>query len=563
MTLATVGLVLLATGVPQTLTALRARSAVVSSCDDALRGLSPGTWVRLQGCGIDMFHACLLEDRSRIRSHRVAPLRSSQGSADEPGRLALAVPLASAGDANVFSATTRTDSRDSQVADLHPTTGVVEGRLDVLPYQLVDVPGFDHGLALDAVLIEVRTAPALMRSGAFVVAGFVALALAVFSYRRSERASRPAARGASTARPVRWGLVFIAVLVGFVALGRGLQWYFDPSQPNWTNAAVSVPYSTSSKARAAAAPGRPDPTREELALLGSADSANQLKAADTLLTRAVTPDLVAAVESALQRSPRPDIEARLVCLKSRFEGPEILEFLLARFPKDRFALTWTIEPDVACVLNALVTRVDEAPERIRDALMPAAYANNGITQEQALRAFRRMDLPQIPAMLVAETSTSGPFQRQALNAALALGAVRNNPALVARAIRDPRMRPFVKQELRTHPHANAARIVAKVWAERSIETELADLAADREKHMHDVSAALLEIVGNPSEPENTRVGAARGLERLEETGALHDLRVLVSTLESGRLMTAVNAAIHVLEEGQKFGRRAQMRELPK
>ena len=562
MTLATVGLVLLATGVPQTLTALRAGRAVVSSCDDALRGLSTGTWVRLQGCGIDMFHACLLEDTSRIRSHRVAPLRSSRGSADEPGRLALAVPLASAGDANVFSATTRTDSRDSQVADLHPTTGVVEGRLDVLPYRLVEVPGFDHGLALDAVLIEVRTAPALMRSGAFVGAGFVALALAVLSYRRSERASRPAARGASTARPVRWGLVFTAVLVGFVALGRGLQWYFDPMrQPN--GRMRPCPSSTSSKARAAVTPGLPEATREELALLGSTDSANQLKAADTLLTRAVTPDLVAAVESALQRHPLPHIEERLVCLKSRFEGPEILEFLLARFPKDRSALTWTMTPDVTCVLNALVTRVDEAPERIRDALMPAVYADNATTQEQALRAFRRMDLPQIPAMLVAETSTPGPFQRQALNAALALGAVRNNPALVARAIRDPHTRPFVKQELRTHPHANAARIVANVWAERSIETELADLAADREKQMHDVSAALLEIVSNPSEPENTRVGAARGLEHLEETGALHDLRVLVSTLEPGRLMTAVNAAIHVLEEGQKFGRRAQMRALPK
>jgi hypothetical protein len=195
--------------------------------------------------------------------------------------------------------------------------------------------------------------------------------------------------------------------------------------------------------------------------------------------------------------------------------------------------------------------------------MPAVYAANASTRNQVLHAFRRMDLPQIPAMLVAETSTSGPFQREALNAALALGAVRNNPALVARAIRDPYTRPFVKHELRIEPHDNAARIVADVWAERSVETELEELASEREKQMHDVSAALLEIVGNPSEPEDKRVGAARGLERLAEPGALHDLRAIVPTLESGRLMTAVNAAIHVLEERQKAGQRAQMRALPR
>lgn len=564
VTLAMVALALLVIGIPPTFTALHARRAAASSCDESLRGLSPGTWVRLRGCGVDMFHAGFLDDPAGTRSHRVAPLRTSRGSAAEPGRVALAIPAASARDANVFRTTTRTDSPGSQVADLGETTGVVWGRLDTLPFRLVEVPGFDHGLAPDAIVIELRTVPALTRSAAVALAGFAGIALAVFTYRRSERASRPTARGRSPAPPVRWGLVFIAVLVGVVALWRGLQVYFDPMrQPEWANAAAAVPRATASKAEAAPTPGLPGPTREELALVGSTDSANQLKGADALLARAVTADLVAAVESALLRHPGPDLEARLVCLKSRFEGPETLEFLLARFPKDRMALDWNLKPDVACVLEALVTRVGEAPERIRDALMPAVYAGNASTRSQALRAFRMMDLPRIPAMLVAETSTPGPFQREALQAALALGAIRLHPALVAGAIRDPYTRPLVKQELRADPHANAARIVANVWAERSVESELEELAREREGQMHDVSAALLEIVVNPSEPEEKRAAAAHGLERLGETGALHDLRAFELTLESGRLKAAVDAAVRVLEEHRKAGQREQMRALPR
>ena len=226
------------------------------------------------------------------------------------------------------------------------------------------------------------------------------------------------------------------------------------------------------------------------------------------------------------------------------------------------ALDWNLKPDVACVLEALVARVGEAPERIRDALMPAVYAANASTRSQALGAFRMMDLPRIPAMLVAEPALRGRSSVRRCRPPSPSGPFafipRSSPARSGTV-----HQPLVKQELRADPDANAARIVANVSAERSVESDLEDLAREREGQMHDVSAALLEIVVNPSEPEQKRVAAAHGLERLGETGALHDLRAFELTLESGRLKAAVDAAVRVLEEHRKAGQREQMRALPR
>lgn len=560
-------LALLAAGVPATLTALRAQRAVISACGSGLSALRSGTWVRLRGCGVDMFHASFLDDVAGKRAHRLAPLRTPGGSATEPSGLALAIPAALVADPNVFRNTPRPDSAGSQIADLGETTGVVWDTLDRLPYHLVQVPGVDHGLAPVALVIEIRQAPPLGRSGASVVFALIgiALAIAVFRGKSSEHVPGPSARAAPSAPGVRWGLVFVTVLVGLVALWNGLGWYFDPArQTDRAIAAPPAPTAPPNEARDPARPALPEPTREEVALLASRDPANQLRGIEALRTRAVTTDAMAAVDSALQRDPAPAIEAGLVCLKSRFEGPGSLEFLLARLPTRQEELAWNLKPEVSCVLNALVRRATEAPERVRAALMPAVYSSNLSVREGALAAFRMMDLPQIPAMLVAEASTSGaPYQREALSAALALGAVRLNPALIAGAIRDPYTSPVVREELRTSPHPNAARIVANVWAQRSGEGEYEHLARDREGQLHDVSAALLEIVLDPSVTEDTRATAAHHLEVLADVGPLHDLRELSPTLESGRLKTSVEATVGALEERLKGGDKPQMRALPR
>lgn len=363
---------------------------------------------------------------------------------------------------------------------------------------------------------------------------------------------------------MRWGLVCIAVLVGTVGLSQGLGWYFDPMrQLDRTTEAVSATRPPSRKPSGTAARPLPFATIDELSLLRAGDPAVQLKGAETLLAREISPDLVRTVERALQAQPDPAVERVLVCIKTRFQDPDLLEFLLARFPKDRKDLAWNLTPDVSCVLDALVERVTDEPERISAALMPGIYASNASTRLKVLKAFRTIDLPEVPIALVTEASTSGtPFQREALAAAMALGAMRQNPALVARAIRDPHTSVVVKEELRMDPHPNAARIVANVWAERSFETRYEELARAREGQLHDVSAGLLEVLGASSEPELKRIAAARQLGILAEVGPLRDLRALTSTLEPGDLKRAVDATIRVLQERRKGGTREQMRTLP-
>jgi hypothetical protein len=363
---------------------------------------------------------------------------------------------------------------------------------------------------------------------------------------------------------IRWGLIFVMVLVGVTGLWRGLGSYFDPnaSKPIRGAAAPAAPR-TPAPPESQAASTLPHPTDAEIALLGSNDPGNQLKGAELLMVRAVTPEVVTAVDAALQRRPTEDLEAQLVCLKARFDGPEVLEFALARFPKERKALDWNLKPELLCLLNTLTARTSDAPDRVLEALMPAAYATNYSTRSLVLKAFRTMYLEQIPTLLLTEASTAGsPHQREALEAAVALGAIRLNPELVSRTLQDSATRSSVKQELKLEPHPNAARIVANVAAERSFESDLQQLERERENEMHDVSAALLEIVLNASESESKRSAAARQLELLKEVGPIHDLRALSTMLEPSTLKASVDAAIKVLAEQQRVGVRARMRTLP-
>lgn len=366
---------------------------------------------------------------------------------------------------------------------------------------------------------------------------------------------------------IRWGLVLVLTLVGLVGLWRGVGSYFDPINqsrpiPGAATSAPAAPRAPSAP-ESPAVPSLPLPTDAEIALLGSNDPGNQMKGAEMLTTRVVTPEVVAAVDAALQRRPAKDLEARLVCLKARFDGPEALEFALARFPTERKALSWNLEPEVSCLLNTLTARAGEAPDRVLEALMPAAYATNYSTRSLVLKAFRTMYLEQMPILLVTEASTAGsPNRHEALEAALALGAIRLNPELVSRALGDSATRSSVKQELKLEPHPNAARIVANVSTERAYESDLQQLERDKESETHDVSAALLEIVLNPSENEAKRAAAARQLELLKEVGPIHDLRALTATLESSRLKSSVDAAIKALAEQQRVGMRARMRTLP-
>ena len=196
---------------------------------------------------------------------------------------------------------------------------------------------------------------------------------------------------------------------------------------------------------------------------------------------------------AAQPTPPPPIPAL----------PSSLNELLARFPRDGAAFEGNLPFDVADTLDALITRFNESPEKVRDALMPAIYSSNDATRRKVLTAFRSKQWRWVPSPLLAEAAGKGPRQHQALEAALALGAWRTSPNLVIVASRNPTNSALVQEELRLHTDAASARFLALTWVEGA-DYEFGRLANEREKLSHDVSAALLELslihISEPTRP---------------------------------------------------------------
>ena len=543
--------------------ALRARRARISYCEAALASAPEGTWVRLSKCGADMFHASFLRDAANTRVWRLVPLRPPAGSAQEPSALALAIPADAARDPDVFPIQPAAHSAQSSIADLGETIAVVRQRRDLSSTTLDRVEGFEHGLAPAFTVIELRHVPPLarhkVRAGA--AAAMLAAALLLLVWRSRERPD--AIHEFRERRPVRWGLVLLAVIVGLFALARGLQWYLDPQRTAGAGDATAdtgaiVPLTPEPRPQQADPPA----TAAEIALLASPDAGNQRTAVETLRARAITPDLIAAVDAALARRPDRDLEIQLVCIKARFENDGSLDFLIGRMPADRAAMMRARDADTTCVVDALTRRIREAPERISGALVPGAYASNPSIRAKTLGAFRLIDVP-VPPMVIADASTpASGVRHQALRAAIAFGAVQKNPDVVDAGLRDHDTRSAVTDELRINPHQNAARMVANAWLDLDA-PEIEGLAHRREREQHDVSAALLETVLDETQGERRRAAAAARIGSLGEVGAINDLRRLSNSLTSGDLKQAAGVAIAALEKQQAGGAMPRMRALPR
>jgi hypothetical protein len=197
-----------------------------------------------------------------------------------------------------------------------------------------------------------------------------------------------------------------------------------------------------------------------------------------------------------------------------------------------------------------------------DQLLPAIHTSNPETRRNALTALRSMNLPRIPPALIAEASGKGknksPFQREAFEAALVLGARRLNPELLIAGSRNSETSAMVLQELRTNTDDASARVLARIWVDGA-DVEFNRLAYVREKSSHDMSAALLEIVIDGTQPETRRTQAAHLLGTLNEVGALPPLRRFAMTLAPGVLKQSVDNTIDRLDVLSRQGRTPQMR----
>jgi hypothetical protein len=260
------------------------------------------------------------------------------------------------------------------------------------------------------------------------------------------------------------------------------------------------------------------------------------------------------------RSSPTSAAAPAAALAAPSKSNASLDQLLARVPRDRRAFDGTLSADLSDTIDALITHANDAPEQIRDALMPAMYSTNDTTRRKVLTAFRSMNLSRIPSALIAEASGKGPFQRQAFEAALALGARRTNPELLIAGSRKDSTSLLVQQELRLNTDDASARILARIWVDGA-DFEFARIANAREKSSHDISAALLEIVLDNKQPETRRTQAAYRLGTLNEVGALPPLRTFSMSLAPGVLKQSLDNTVDRLDLLRRQGRAPQMRAL--
>jgi hypothetical protein len=550
--LALIALALLAAGGPPALEAYRAQRSTPSACGADLASLSAGSWVLLENCAVDKFSSSSFRGNAPGVSLVLAPLRGEEYELEEPSGFGLAFTP----DSGVRFG----PHEDEFLYTLRELTGVVLGPLDELDGTHVEAPEVDSGLAPGAVLIEARIPPPTQTALTLLAGGGVFLALAVWVALRGRGEE-------SEATGVRWGLVAVLLIVALAGSVRWLIWFVDPVRQ--TDEAVArnerKPADRRAKRVRPAAAADPDATAEEIAGLASADGVERLRAADALMKKAVTPELVAAVNRALDAGPNDDLTAKLVCLKSRFPGPDAIAFLLQRLPPDRKALNWNLSPEIKCVFNALAARIDEDPLRIRDALVQGAFADNATVRSTVHTAYRKVDSPLPPIEILKALSSDDLFEyRHGLQAALALGAIRHNRAAVERAAYDARreVRGLVRYELTSNPHANAARIVAKRWLDGPSNSEgEMGLAFERERAQHDVSAALLEAFTDGTASERRREQAVRLMIELDEIGVLPELERLRPALAAGPVLDAVDAAIAHFEPRRKQVDRTRMRPL--
>ena len=311
-------------------------------------------------------------------------------------------------------------------------------------------------------------------------------------------------------------------------------------------------------------PSQPDailhePTLDELGGLASFDARTRLGAADTLMQRAVTPELTAVVNDALMRGADGEFAGRLVCLKSRFDDHDTLEFLVADAPWQQTAEYWEASPD-SCLLEALTRRIEEDPERIRDKLLMGAFTVNGNVRSRVLKAYRRTDLDLLPLPLLSRLEHGDPHRREAVGAALALGAIRHAPDIVRDALYDDDryVSQMSRDELVREESPKAAELLASVLVLNPVNADLRRTMIAREQRWHDVSRALLDIAVE-ERSDRLREAALELISATGEVGAIEPLQTLAATT-APPVRGYVDATLAELRRNKALGSTARMRQ---
>ncbi len=291
----------------------------------------------------------------------------------------------------------------------------------------------------------------------------------------------------SVDRRILLGIALAVVIV--VAVRSRISSRPQPSAP----AAQATPAQTAEPV--APKPLPPDP--QDIVNLTSADHATQYRAAQNLVDRELTPELIDAIRSAQPASRYGN--QFLKCLQARLPGPEGFENAL-RLPEKIGWLAGDDADEAKCKIPILLARKEEDPNRVANALGFYAIDMNAEVIGKGRDALMHVPATTIPPSL-AEAIMRGdtPEGHKAIEAAADLG-VGKSPKLFEDALANPEYAfkhraAYVLAQAADH---EAAQVVARALVTNPRDSELVAALRLRERNRHDGYAALAEIATDAS-----------------------------------------------------------------
>lgn len=366
---------------------------------------------------------------------------------------------------------------------------------------------------------------------------------------------------------IRWFWLGLWLLLGLALLWQGLFWLDQyvyrvgrgkpPAPPVEAGQTNEQAASTPMPATERLSP----PSSLEIDTLSSANPYDRLDVARRLRERSVTPQLMVAVDAALASSPPPDLEAELRCLKSRFPGRETLDFILERLPDEESFDRNEVEV-AGCFVAALADRTESDRGIVYGVLLRYAFHRFEEVRGEALRGLSRIEVSELPPLVLSKwRSRHSEDRRRALDAALALGALRHSPGFIEAALGDRGSDWKAQKVLETDPSPEAGRIVARAYLKNPGTHSIKVLFRNRESWHLDVTPALVEVALDEKEAEPTRRSALEALQAYGDTGALPLLAPLADS-PSESIRRAAGATLAELERKLRLGRKPRMKALP-
>jgi hypothetical protein len=327
-------------------------------------------------------------------------------------------------------------------------------------------------------------------------------------------------------------ILLLFTVLGLVSLWRGIQLYLDHLDRRDEAAAAATVAAAKPPGPLHRPAGPAPPTDEEIAALDTADRITRLKAGDVLLTRTLSPSLWPVLDALTLKYVEDDqMLARLACLGMRIPDARALASAFSFLPTTEDGYRTRLEPDLKCALETVAERAGELPERARDVLLAAVFSPHFETHERAAEGLRKVVLDDFPATLQVEVrSPDVRRRRQAIRAALAVGAIDKLPSLVERALLDSDygVSDRARYELLRSKSAEAPRIIARTVTEQPDGRFFGDMIRRREAEHRDAEPAILDIVEDESREPRVRLNGMRLLVAYGSIKAADRLRTLAA-----------------------------------